>query len=75
MKTLIPYQLEQMKFMKYNFKRWLYYRFVRLAIKTKELKIDEKPLTKIQERTMKITMALILDKECLSFPFGTPRRT
>lgn len=64
MRTLIPYQLEQMRSMKYNFKRWLYYRFIRLAIRTKELKVDEKPLTKIQERTMKITMALILDKEC-----------
>ena len=50
--------------MEFNFKRWLYYRFIRLAVKTKELKTDEKPLTKIQERTMKITMSMILDKDC-----------
>ena len=55
---------EQNKFMEFNFKRWLYYRFIRLAVKTKELKTDEKPLTKIQERTMKITMSMILDKDC-----------
>ena len=64
MKTLTPSHPGQKRFMKYNFKRWFYYRLVRLAVKTKELKTDEKPLTKIQERTMKITMALILDKEC-----------
>lgn len=43
--------------------RWFYYRFARLSVRAKWSRVNLSELSKVQERTMKITLALMYDSD------------